>query len=75
MSLRKQVAEMSIARAKALGLKGKARDRDAIAFACGAAAAAAFISGAKSSKYCELSMLAFLVAARGYNELELAAKS
>lgn len=75
MSLSKQVAEMFVARAKTQGLKGKARDRAAVDFMCGAGTAVAFAKGQESSEYGELSLLAFLVATRGYSEIERAAQS
>jgi hypothetical protein len=65
-----RVAASFIARAKAQGMKGKARERAAIEFAVGAASAANEMHGQKSPEWSQLSGLAFLVAVRGYSEME-----
>lgn len=75
MNLKQQVAQFFIERAKAQEMRGGARDRAAIEFVVGAAASAVITHGASSPEYGELSLLAFLVATRGYVELEEVVKS
>jgi hypothetical protein len=73
--LNARVAQSFIERAAAQGMKGKARDKAAVEFAVGAASAAFQMHGQESAEWSGLSALAFLVAVRGYEELERIAAS
>jgi hypothetical protein len=70
-----ELAKLYMSRVKVSGIKGRARDRAACDYFVGAASAAALLRGEKSPEYSQLSLLAFLVATRGYGEVEAAAQS